>query len=84
MIDHGDQPGQLDQTRRSQPVTHRRRPPVGPPDRQRHPPGRPALAHQHHLPTRTAPLKNDRHPLTRQRMKRMGNNNRIRNRARTR
>ena len=62
----------------------RRRRPVGPRHRQRHPPGRAALAHQHELRALPATLQDDRQPLPGQRVERMSDNNRVRNRARTR
>ena len=52
--------------------------------RQRHPPGRAALAHQHQLRALPATLQDDRQTLPGQRVERMGDNNRVRNRARTR
>jgi hypothetical protein len=77
----GRQPSKLDETLDGEPVRQWRLGPVGPGDRQRHPPGRAALADEHQLRTGATPFQDDRHSLAGQRMERMGDNNRARNRA---
>ena len=84
MIERGDQLGQLHQGIRGEPVGQRRRRPVAPAHRQRHPPSRAALAHQHQLRFRAATLQDDSETLPGQRMEWMRNNNPVRSQARTR
>jgi hypothetical protein len=51
--------------------------PVGPADRQRHPPSRTGLADEQPLMHGAPPLEHDREALTEQRVERMGNNDRV-------
>jgi hypothetical protein len=70
------------QTLDGQPVTLPGRPPVGPGGWQRHPPSRASFANQYPLSSRPTPFKDDREAFTDKWMKRMGDDNRFRNRAR--
>src|SRR4029453_3195523 len=76
------QAGELGQAVQRQPVAKWPRRAIGPADGHRHPPGRATLAHQHKLSAQAAPLEDDREALPGQRVERVGDENRVRNRAR--
>jgi hypothetical protein len=83
MAQGDDQRSQLGQALGQQSVAERRRSPVGPADRQRHPPSGASLTHQHQFGSLAVPFEDDGQALTRQGMEGMGDDDRIRSSRRT-
>jgi len=82
MLQRSRQHRELDQTLDSEPVGLPSGRPVGPGERQRHSPGRAALADEHPPGPRPVLLEDYDQALTEQRVERVGDDDRVRKRAR--
>ncbi len=82
MLQGRDQLGERGQAFCRKAVAQGSRCPVGPTNRQGHPPRRTSLTNEHPFRSRAPPFEDDLQPLARQRVERMGDNDRVRNRTR--
>ncbi len=77
MLPRSRQRHQLGQALRGKPVGPRGGHPIGPGDRQRHPPGGSALADEHPLAPRTALLEDNHQALAQERVEGVGDDDRV-------
>jgi len=82
MLQCGHQIGEIGQALDREPVRLSSRRPVRPGDRQRHPPSRAAFTDEHPLGSGAALLEDDRQALATERVERVGDDDRLRKRAR--
>ncbi len=82
MVQGIDQAGQLDEPAGGQAMVAALGPTVGPGDGDGHPSGRASLAHEDDIGARAAPFEDDGKTLAGQGVERVGDDHRVRNRAR--
>lgn len=83
MVQGIDQAGQLDEPAGGQAMLAALGRTVGPGDGDGHASGRSSFAHEHQLGARAASFEDDSEALASQRVERMGDDDRVRNRTRT-
>ena len=84
MVQGIDQDGQLDEPAGGQAMVAALGPTVGPGDGDGHPSGRASLAHEDHVGSRSTPFEDHDEALAGQGVERVGDDDRVRNRNRSR